>query len=359
MSTLTDVKTAEVKLEHLTKRFGKVIAVNAVSLEIPHGKLITLLGPSGCGKTTILRMIAGLEVPTSGHIYLGGEDITHLPPNERKITMVFQSYALFPHMNVYENIAYGLRVMRWSEDDIRAAINEAVHMVGLEGLTQRAANELSGGQQQRVAVARALVLKPKVLLFDEPLSNLDAKLRKHMRGEIRNLQRDLGITSVYVTHDQSEALAISDQIVVMENAVISQLGAPKELYTRPANPFVADFIGEANLLDVDVQEVHQDSARVLLDSIEVTVPFRRPPRPGERAKLMIRPEDIHISTDEQQQGLKGVVKFAQYQGASNDYIIETAAGELSMNDYESKGVLFDRGTPVSLTFRNHHLFLIC
>ena len=314
MSKLTDTKTAEVKLEQLTKRFGKVIAVNAVSLEIPHGKLITLLGPSGCGKTTILRMIAGLEVPTSGHIYLGGDDITHLPPNERKITMVFQSYALFPHMNVYENIAYGLRVMRWSEDKIQAAIDEAVHMVGLEGLTQRAANELSGGQQQRVAVARALVLKPKVLLFDEPLSNLDAKLRKHMRGEIRNLQRDLGITSVYVTHDQSEALAISDQIVVMENAVISQLGAPKELYTRPANPFVADFIGEANLLDVDVQEVHQDAARVLLDSIDVTVPYSRPPRPGDRAQLVIRPEDIRISTDEQKQGLKGGGKICPVSG---------------------------------------------
>ncbi|GAK60719.1 Fe(3+) ions import ATP-binding protein FbpC [Candidatus Vecturithrix granuli] len=359
MSKFTDTKTAEVKLEQITKRFGKVTAVNAVSLEIPHGKLITLLGPSGCGKTTILRMIAGLEIPTAGHIYLGGEDITHLPPNERKITMVFQSYALFPHMNVYENIAYGLRVMRWSEENIRAAIEEAVRMVGLKGLTQRASNELSGGQQQRVAVARALVLKPKVLLFDEPLSNLDAKLRKHMRGEIRNLQRDLGITSVYVTHDQSEALAISDQIVVMDNAVISQLGTPKELYTRPANPFVADFIGEANLLDVEVLDVEEQAARVRVDAIEVVVPYYRPPRPGEQAKLVIRPEDIRISTNEQKQGLKGVVKFAQYQGASNDYIIETAAGELSMNDYEAKEMLLDRGTPVSLTFRNDHLFLIC
>jgi iron(III) transport system ATP-binding protein len=320
---------------------------------------VTLLGPSGCGKTTILRMIAGLETVTSGRIYLGGDDITHSPPNERKITMVFQSYALFPHMNVYENIAYGLRVMRWSEDQIRDAIQEAVRMVGLEGLTQRGSSELSGGQQQRVAVARALVLKPKVLLFDEPLSNLDAKLRKHMRGEIRNLQRDLGITSVYVTHDQSEALAISDQIVVMENAVISQQGGPKELYTRPANPFVANFIGEANLLETDVLDIAHDLAQIQLDSVELSVPYLHPPQRGERAMLVIRPEDIRISTTDQTQGLKGVIKFAQYQGASNDYIVETTVGELSLNDYEAKETLLERGTHVSLTFRNDHLFLIC
>lgn len=354
----TDTKTADVKLEQLTKHFGKVTAVDNVSLDIPHGKLVTLLGPSGCGKTTILRMIAGLETANSGHIYLGGEEITHLPPNERKITMVFQSYALFPHMNVYENIAYGLRVMRWSEEKIREAIQETVRMVGLEGLTQRGSSELSGGQQQRVAVARALVLKPKVLLFDEPLSNLDAKLRKHMRGEIRNLQKDLGITSVYVTHDQSEALAISDQIIVMENALISQKGAPKELYTRPANPFVADFIGEANLLDVDVLEIEGELARVRLDTVNLFVPYFRPPQKGDRAKLVIRPEDIRIST-EGTHGLKGVVKFAQYQGASNDYEIETGAGDLSINDYETKESLLERGMDVFLTFREDHLFLIC
>ncbi len=354
----TGTKTAELNIENLTKRFGKVTAVDNVSLDIPHGKLITLLGPSGCGKTTILRMVAGLETVTSGHIYLGGEEITRLPPNERKITMVFQSYALFPHMNVYENIAYGLRVMQWPENKIQEAIKEAVQMVGLEGLTRRGSSELSGGQQQRVAVARALVLKPKMLLFDEPLSNLDAKLRKHMRGEIRNLQRDLGITSVYVTHDQSEALAISDQIVVMENAVISQKGAPKELYTRPANPFVADFIGEANLLDVDVLGIDDELARVRLDSVDLSVPYYRSPQEGSRARLVIRPEDIRITT-EPAEGLKGVIKFAQYQGASNDYTIDTKTGELFVNDYESKDSLLDRGTDVFLKFREDYLFLIC
>ena len=352
-------KTADLSLEHLVKRFGKVTAVNDVSLQIPHGKLVTLLGPSGCGKTTILRMIAGLETVTSGHIFLGGDDVTHSPPNERKITMVFQSYALFPHMNVYENIAYGLRVMRWNESQIQTAIQETVRMVGLEGLTQRGASELSGGQQQRVAVARALVLKPKVLLFDEPLSNLDAKLRKHMRGEIRNLQRDLGITSVYVTHDQSEALAISDEIVVMENAVISQKGSPQALYTRPENPFVADFIGEANLLDVEVGDVTGPNAQVQLDTFGMAVPYVQTPQRGQRVKLVIRPEDITIHTDEQTHGLKGVIKFAQYQGASNDYTVDTNAGELSINDYASTGTLLERGTPVVLTFRADRVFLIC
>ena len=350
--------TADLKLVNLTKRFGKVTAVHEVSLDIPHGKLITLLGPSGCGKTTILRMIAGLELPTSGRIYLGGEEITQLPPNERKITMVFQSYALFPHLKVYENIAYGLRVMRWPQDQIRAAVQEVMQMVGLAGLEQREPHELSGGQQQRVAVARALILKPKVLLFDEPLSNLDAKLRKHMRGEIRNLQRDLRITAVYVTHDQAEALAISDQIVVMNNAVIAQRGAPAELYTRPENAFVADFIGEANLLEVEVLAINGATARVRVDTLELAVPFLRPPQVGARAKLVIRPEDIRIQPAETT-GLKGVVKFALYQGATNDYIVETAAGELAINDHEATGLLLERGTAVSLTFREDHVFLIC
>jgi iron(III) transport system ATP-binding protein len=351
-------KSTDLKLEHVTKQFGEITAVNDVSFDIPHGKLVTLLGPSGCGKTTILRMIAGLESVTSGHIYLGGEEITHLPTNKRKIPMVFQSYALFPHINVYENIAYGLRIMHWSEERIKETVEEVIEMLGLKGLTQRWTSELSGGQQQRVAVARALVLKPKVLLFDEPLSNLDAKFRKHMRGEIRNLQKDLGITSVYVTHDQAEALAISDQIVVMENAVVSQIGTPEELYTCPANPFVADFIGEANLLDVDVLGVHNGTAQVRIGSVELSVSYYRPPQRGDRAQLVIRPEDIRLCGGGVT-GLKGIVKVALYQGASNDYMIETEVGELALNDYESKKRRYDRGTQVSLTFREDRAFLIC
>lgn len=353
-----DIETADLKLDSVTKRFGNVTAVNNVSLEIPHGRLITLLGPSGCGKTTVLRMIAGLEVPTSGRIYLGGEDITNLPPNERRITMVFQSYALFPHMNVYQNISYGLRIMRWAEEKIRTVVKESLEMVGLVGLEKRGPSELSGGQQQRVAVARAMVLKPKVLLFDEPLSNLDAKLRKRMRGEIRNLQKDLGITSVYVTHDQSEALAISDRIVVMETAAVSHEGEPNELYKRPANPFVADFIGEANLFDVQILGSDGNVAQIRLGSLEFSAPFLKAPERGQRAKLMVRPEDIRIA-DSTERGLKGTVKFALYQGATNDYTVETEVGEMRVNDYQSKAILRERGAQVSLTFREDHIFLIC
>ena len=290
--------TAALNLKNLTKRFGKVTAVDNVSLDIPHGKLITLLGPSGCGKTTILRMIAGLEVPSSGHIFLGGEDITYLPPNERKITMVFQSYALFPHMNVGKNIAYGLKVLRWSEDRIRAAVKESLDMVGLEGLERRGPSELSGGQQQRVAVARALVLKPKVLLFDEPLSNLDAKLRKRMRGEIRNLQKDLGITSVYVTHDQSEALTMSDRVAVFDDGGVQQMAPPDVLYEKPENAFVAGFIGENNRLNGTIHSIDGDTCVVKLDDgSEVKSAAINIGQVGERSTLSLRPERVVVEPE--------------------------------------------------------------
>ncbi len=358
MSSLV-MEAADLILEKLSKNFGKVQAVKEISLEIPHGQLVTLLGPSGCGKTTILRMIAGLEVPSSGKIYLGNDDITYLPANERKITMVFQSYALFPHMNVYENIAYGLRVKRLPEDQIRQSVKEALEMVGLSGFENRGSSELSGGQQQRVAVARALVLKPKVLLFDEPLSNLDAKLRNRMRGEIRNLQKDLGITSVYVTHDQSEALAISDKIVVMENAVISQEGIPSELYRHPSNPFVADFIGDANIIKGKVIALEGNKqARVVIANHEYTIAYSREPEIGSEVNIMIRPEDIQFADDNKVKTVKGTVKFALYQGSNIDYLIETEAGELRVKDYLSKDKFRDRGSDVSLIFREDEIFLV-
>jgi len=240
---------APIKLENVTKRFGKdVTAVDSINLDVTAGSLLTLLGPSGCGKTTILRMIAGLERATEGKIFIDSNDVTKLPANLRDVTMVFQSYALFPHMNVFGNVAYGLEVAKRPKDQIRQEVGEALEMVGLEGLGDRATNALSGGQQQRVALARALVMHPQVLLFDEPLSNLDAKLRKYVREEIRELQQNLGITTVYVTHDQEEALAISDVIVVVNKGKIEQIGSPFELYTQPANKFVADFIGSASFL---------------------------------------------------------------------------------------------------------------
>ena len=237
-----------VVFEHVTKRYNDVAAVSDVSFEVRPGQLVTLLGPSGCGKTTTLRMVAGLEPVTSGRILIGGNDVTHRAANERDVSMVFQSYALFPHMNVQDNVCYGPLAMGATKTRAREVAHAKLAMLGLAGLEQRLPSELSGGQQQRVAVARSLVLEPAVLLFDEPLSNLDAKLRRRVRQEIRELQQSLALTVIYVTHDQEEALAVSDQVIVMDRGCIAQQGAPAQLYDAPASRFLADFIGDANLV---------------------------------------------------------------------------------------------------------------
>ena len=247
---MTDInsKAATVSFRNVTKMYGRdVKAIDNINLEIEAGKLVTLLGPSGCGKTTTLRMVAGLEMATKGQIFIGGKDVTTLPATDRDVSMVFQSYALFPHMTVLENVSYGLGFSGFNKSETRERAHAGLDLVGLTGYGDRLPSALSGGQQQRVAVARALVLEPQVLLFDEPLSNLDAKLRRQVREEIREIQQNLGLTVVYVTHDQEEALAVSDEIVVMRNASIAQMGTPRQLYDTPADTFVADFIGEANL----------------------------------------------------------------------------------------------------------------
>ena len=241
-----------VLFEGVSKRFGVFAAVDNVSFAVEAGTLVTLLGPSGCGKTTMLRLIAGLEHATSGRILIGGEDVTRRSASERDVSMVFQSYALFPHMNVLDNVCYGLRASGVAKPKAEAMALEKLALVGLAGLEKRLPSELSGGQQQRVAVARAIVLEPKVLLFDEPLSNLDAKLRRHVREEIRSLQQELHLTVVYVTHDQQEALAVSDRVIVMNAGHIAQDAAPRDLYERPASRFIADFIGDANLVNATV-----------------------------------------------------------------------------------------------------------
>ena len=244
---------AEVTFKNVTKIYGQQsVAVDDISFHVKAGELITLLGPSGCGKTTTLRMIAGLEAVSKGKIIIGGNDVTHHPASDRDVSMVFQSYALFPHKTVFENVCYGLVFSGYSKSDAEDKARSGLELVGLEHLTSRYPSELSGGQQQRVAVARALVLEPQVLLFDEPLSNLDAKLRRSVRDEIRDLQQRLNLTVVYVTHDQEEALAVSDQIIVMEDGKISQIGSPRDLYERPKNLFVANFIGDSNILPCTV-----------------------------------------------------------------------------------------------------------
>jgi iron(III) transport system ATP-binding protein len=337
-----------VRLEQIVKRFGTVTAVETVSLELPAGKLVTLLGPSGCGKTTILRMVAGLERPSQGKIFFGSDDVTQLPAYLRDVTMMFQSYALFPHMNVFENIAYGLRVTKRPNDEIRDRVAGVVAQVGLQNLEQRAVQALSGGQQQRVALARALIMQPRVLLFDEPLSNLDAKLRKRVREEIRELQQKFGITSLYVTHDQEEAMAISDLVVVMKAGIIEQQGAPRALYQAPTTHFVADFIGRANFLS---GEYNGSSATVS----GYHLPFIQNIEHGN-VTVMVRPESLRVAKDGI--GLAGKMHSVAFLGTTTEYTVNTAAGQLEGVMAGDAPLLAKPGEAVRVQFATEGVYLI-
>jgi iron(III) transport system ATP-binding protein len=317
---------AEVRLQGIGKRYGQVQAVKPLDLVIEGGTLVTLLGPSGCGKTTLLRMIAGLEQATEGRLFIGGRDVTLLPAGERNVSMVFQSYALFPHMSVLDNVAYGLISSGQRKRDAHEKAEAVLETVGLKGYGSRLPSEMSGGQQQRVAVARALVLEPEVLLFDEPLSNLDARLRRSMREEIRALQQRLGVTVVYVTHDQAEALAVSDKIVVMRNAEIAQVGTPEELYTQPASVFVATFMGEANHLRGTIAATQGEMADTVLGELRLALPHRG--LPVGAADVVVRPEAIRILPDGEPGGLSATVSRATYMGSHTEYHFSTPVGEL-------------------------------
>ncbi|MGE5124418.1 MAG: ABC transporter ATP-binding protein [Acidobacteriaceae bacterium] len=314
-------------LENITKVFpprgtnSEVTAVQDVSLDIEKGELVTLLGPSGCGKTTTLRIIAGFEFPTTGRIILDGKEINALPPHKREMSMVFQSYAIFPHLTVFENIAYGLNVKRLPRAVINERVNKVLELVHLEGYGQRAPTQLSGGQQQRVALARALIMEPKVLLMDEPLSNLDAKLREEMRTEIRRIQKELNITSVYVTHDQIEAMTLSDRIVVMNQGIIEQIGTPMDIYRFPNSRFVADFIGRANFVAGEVQAKRNGKLTVKVhgETIELTN-IKGEFSQQEAVTLIIRPEMIRIKKRGEQ--FKGIIRRAVYLGDVIEYDIE-------------------------------------
>src|SRR5574341_337171 len=327
-------------LEHLTKNFpargrgGEVTAVNCVSLQIEKGQFVTLLGPSGCGKTTTLRLIAGFEFPTSGKIILDGKELNDVPPNRRDMARVFQSYAIFPHLSVYENIAYGLKIKKLSPSEIKRKIDEVMRLTALTGLENRAPNQISGGQQQRVALARALVVEPKVLLFDEPLSNLDAKLREEMRFEIRDLQRRLGITAIYVTHDQEEALVMSDKIAVMNNGRLVQWGTPEDVYERPRSKFVAEFIGLSDFLAARIESIGTRFAQIWVGKAKLTVTAMPGLVANQSALLFIRPNDIVIANDEEDKNiLMGVVRQATYLGDQMDYRVQVDDGlELRVQD---------------------------
>ena len=348
------MKAASIEFRGVTKMYGDVAAVRDVSFTVAAGTLVTLLGPSGCGKTTTLRLIAGLELPTRGTILIGGHDVSQIAASERDVSMVFQSYALFPHMTVLENVRYGLTVsgMAKAQADERARVTLAT--VGLTGFDERLPSELSGGQQQRVAVARALVLEPAVLLFDEPLSNLDARLRRQMREEIRELQQRLALTVVYVTHDQAEAMAVSDRILVMNKATIAQEGAPRELYEQPRDPFVAGFMGDANRVRGVLKRRDAERGDVVIGGVTLDVLHRG--LPDGEVELSIRPEAITLLSQDAAP-LRATVRKAAYLGGLMEYTLDSPIGELFVISTAVDQPLAV-GSPVGVALANHGVVAI-
>jgi len=338
--------SAHVRLERVVKRFGPVVAVAGVSLDIARGSLTTLLGPSGCGKTTVLRLIGGFLQPDEGDILIDGVSQRGLPPYLRKTSTVFQEYALFPHMTVFDNVAYGLRLRRLPRAALAEKVRLTLSLLRLEGLEGRYPRELSGGQQQRVALARSLIVEPEVLLMDEPLSNLDARLRVSVRTEIREIQQRVGITTIYVTHDQEEALAISDSIAVIQAGRAMQVGAPREIYERPADPFVAAFVGQVNLLRARVE-----AGGLSVGPLRLSAPTGMSlPDPGREAILALRPEAIRIGSGaDRGDGFPGRVISRTYLGTIVRYQIELAGQILTVDDHDPAGKPLLEG-PVSVTF---------
>ncbi len=334
LTPASDPPGSEVRLVELTKRFGDVIAVDGISLEIGSGEFFSLLGPSGCGKTTTLRMIGGFELPTGGRIELRGSDITTEPPERRPVNMVFQNYALFPHLCVFDNVAFGLRRRSVPDPEVKRRVGRALELVRLPGFDKRRPDQLSGGQQQRVALARALVNEPTVLLLDEPLGALDLKLRRQLQVELKRVQLEVGITFIYVTHDQEEALALSDRIAVMDRGRVEQLGAPEELYDRPATRFVADFIGTTNLLEGAVEAVDGETVLVRLSSGERCLAASTGVRVGDAVDVSIRPEAVELDGDDGTgsegatgaPALLGRIGQSAYLGTSVSHQIRTEGG---------------------------------
>ncbi|WP_440059397.1 ABC transporter ATP-binding protein [Thermogladius sp. 4427co] len=349
-----EIHPVSVRLENVSKYFGSVVAVDNVSLSIEKGEFFTILGPSGCGKSTTLRVIAGFEVPDTGRVFFDDEDVTFKKPYERDTAMVFQNYALWPHMTVYDNIAYGLRVRKkkykLSEEDIRRLVKQVLELVRLEGLEKRYPLQLSGGQQQRVALARALVVRPRVLLLDEPLSNLDAKLRIEMREELKRIQRSLKITTIYVTHDQVEALSMSDRIAVMNAGRVMQVGRPDEVYFKPRNLFVAEFLGRSNIFEGHVVGESGDYVIVRIPEFDVDIPAV-PVEKGVRGKVavVIRPEILSIGGIRSSDTVvfKGVVDFKMFIGDKLETRVRV--GKTTLLAYLPNYLDIQIGSPIELS----------
>lgn len=338
---------ATLRLKNLVKKFDEVVAVDHINLDVADGEFVTLLGPSGCGKTTTLRTIAGFYYPDEGEVYFGDRIMNNVPPNKRDTAMCFQSYALFPHMTVWDNISFGLKMRKIPQSEQKKRIEKAMEMLSLEDLGKRKPGQLSGGQQQRVALARSIVTEPQALLFDEPLSNLDAKLRVQVRVEIREMQKRLGITAIYVTHDQDEALAISDRIVIMNQGRIEQLGDPYTIYRKPETRFVAGFIGLANIFDAEVAAVTGNicTMNTSFGQIVIDATGQELPAPGDTVYLSFRPEDMKIRDRESANQITGIVDQVVFMGDVTDLFIEVKGFKMrAQSDDEAKISPGDRVT---------------
>jgi spermidine/putrescine transport system ATP-binding protein len=355
---------SDVRLDRVAKHFGQMVAVDNVSLTIAEGEFFSLLGPSGCGKTTTLRMIGGFEEPTTGRILIGDKDVTDLPAYRRDVNTVFQSYALFPHLDVFNNIAYGLKRRKVDGAEIKTRVQDMLVLVDLKGYGERKISQLSGGQQQRVALARALVNRPAVLLLDEPLGALDLKLRKQMQLELKRIQSEVGITFIYVTHDQEEAMTMSDRIAVMNAGHFEQIGAPQDVYEVPSTSFVASFLGASNLLEGRVESVDGDSAKVRLDAgTLVTLPADRLPE-GSAVSLGVRPEKLRITADgapAEENSVDATVKMSTYTGVSTAYECKTKDGAtivVYVQNLDASAGPLAPGTDVNLSWHPDHTFAV-
>lgn len=349
------MKQTLLSLRGISKRYGNKPVLSSLDLDIFDGEFLTLLGPSGCGKTTLLRLLAGFERPDTGTLTLAGQDLLPLPPERRPLNTVFQQYALFPHMTVFDNVAYGLKMEQRPADEIRTRVETVLRMVQLDELAQRKPHQLSGGQQQRVAIARAVVKRPRVLLLDEPLSALDYKLRRQMQLELKRLQRELGITFIFVTHDQEEALSMSDRVVVLHHGEVQQLGTPREIYERPANLFAARFVGETNLFPGKVLELQDD--HIIVDIRGLRRRLRRPGfelAAGDAVHVLLRPEDIRVLAPDADHGFAGTVIERNYKGSTLDSLIKLDDGNLVLASefFDEDDPTFDYrlGEPVRISW---------